>query len=80
MRKFGRPEPAQVVALARQLGLDHLGAELGHERAAERAGHDLRQLEHANATQRQGAFGHGERAALYQKRRLHPVTVDAGPP
>ena len=61
---FRGPEPAQVVALAGQLGLDHLGAELGHERAAKGPGDDLGQLEHADAGERQGAIGHGERAAL----------------
>src|SRR5262249_52432574 len=43
---FRGPEPAEIVALAGQLGLDHLGPEFGHERAAEWAGDDLRQLEH----------------------------------
>ena len=51
---FGGAEAAQIVAAAGHLGLDHLGAELGHERAAERAGHDLRQLQHADAFQRPG--------------------------
>jgi hypothetical protein len=58
------PEPAQVVALVGQLGLDDLGAELGHQRAAERAGDDLGQLEHADARQWQASVGHGDRPAL----------------
>src|SRR5262249_21606778 len=61
---LGGAETAEVVALAGQLRLDHLGAELGHESAAERAGHDLRQLEDADARERQGAIRHGEGGIL----------------
>ncbi|PYM72063.1 MAG: hypothetical protein DME10_13945 [Candidatus Rokuibacteriota bacterium] len=61
---LGGSEPSEIVTLARQLCLDHLGAEFGHERAAEGASHDLCQLEDADAGQGQGAVGHGERAAL----------------
>src|SRR5215831_17480424 len=64
---LGGPEAAEVVALAGELRLDHLGAELGHEGAAERAGHDLRQLEDADARERQGAIGHGEGRILADK-------------
>ena len=42
---FGGPETPEVVAPPRHLGLDHLGAELRHERAAEGAGDDLGELE-----------------------------------
>ena len=54
-----RAEAPQVVAAARHLGLDHLGAELGHERAAERAGHHLSQFEHPDAIERTARVGHG---------------------
>src|SRR5207248_3080080 len=43
---LARAEAAEVVALARHLRLDDLGAELGHERAAERARDHLGQLQH----------------------------------
>src|SRR5262249_28981091 len=56
---LGGAEAAEVITLAGQLRLDHLGAELGHESAAERAGHDLRQLENADARERQGSHGEG---------------------
>ena len=53
-----RPQPTKIVAAAGHLGLDHLGAELGHERAAERAGDNLRELEHADAFERSAGSGH----------------------
>src|SRR3989442_14830058 len=46
-----RAEAPEVVAPAGHLGLDHLGPELGHERAAERAGDHLRELEHPDSVQ-----------------------------
>ena len=61
---LGRPEAPEVVALARQLGLDHLGAELRHEGAAERAGHDLRQLENPDTGQGQRTISHGSSIPL----------------
>ena len=51
---LGRAEAPEVVAPAGHLGLDHLGAELGHQRAAERAGDDLGELEHADSVERTG--------------------------
>src|SRR5262249_54070058 len=64
-----RAEAAQVVALAGQLGLDDLGAELRHEGAAERPGDDLGELEHADAGQREAGVGHGGPAALWHRAR-----------
>src|SRR4030095_7855614 len=58
---LGGAEAPEVVAFARQLGLDHLRAELRHEGAAEGPGHDLRQLENADAGQGQRTVGHDER-------------------
>jgi hypothetical protein len=46
-----RAEASEVVAPAGHLGLDHLGPELGHERAAERAGDHLSELEHPDSVQ-----------------------------
>ena len=46
-----RPAP-RVVALARLLDLDHLGAHVGEDHGAERAGEDAREVEDANAGER----------------------------
>jgi hypothetical protein len=42
-------EAARIVARARRLDLDHLGAEVGEQRRAIRPRHDAREIEHANA-------------------------------
>ena len=52
------PQPAEVIATARHLGLDDLGAEFGHQGAAERTGHDLGELENPDTVERAGAIGH----------------------
>jgi hypothetical protein len=44
-----RPHAPHIVAAPGHLDLDHLGAELGHQRAAEWPGDDLRQLQDPNA-------------------------------
>ena len=46
-----RAEAPEVVAPARHLGLDHLGPELRHERAAERARDHLSELEHPDSVE-----------------------------
>src|SRR5262249_62373424 len=60
---LARAEAPQIVAAAGHLGLDHLGPELGHQRAAERTGDDLGELEHADAFERAAGLCHG--AAVY---------------
>jgi hypothetical protein len=60
---LGRAEAPEVVAPPGHLGLDHLGTEFGHQCAAERAGDDLGELEHADSLQRAAGLGHG--AAVY---------------
>src|SRR5436309_1166957 len=60
---LGRAETPEVVTAAGHLGLDHLGAELGHQRAAERAGDHLGELEHPDSLQRSSGLCHG--AAVY---------------
>ena len=67
-----RSEPPQVVAAAGNLGLDHLGAELRHQRAAERTGDHLGELEDADSLERQAGLCHG--AAVYQ---TGPATMRA---
>ena len=44
-----RPEPAEVVTRSGLLDLDHLGAELAEERAAERGGHKRSEVEDGQA-------------------------------
>src|SRR5262249_11758864 len=46
-------------------GLDHLRAELGHQRAAERTGNHLGELEHADAFQRKSGLCHGAGVYLF---------------
>ena len=56
---LGRAEAPEIVAPAGHLGLDHLGAELGHQRAAERTGDDLGELEHTDSLERAAGLCHG---------------------
>ena len=51
-----RAPAARVVALARPLDLDHLGAEIGKELGGPRASEDTAKIENANSGQ---ANGHG---------------------
>src|SRR5947209_3694849 len=60
---LGRPQAPQVVTAAGYLGLDHLGAELGHQRAAEWAGDHLGELEHPDSVEWAARLCHG--AAVY---------------
>ena len=53
-----RAEAAQIVADARLLDLDHLGAEFAEERRAERRGQIRREIEHDHAGERPGRIGH----------------------
>ena len=55
---LGGTETPQVVTAARHLGLDHLGAELGHEHTAEGTGHHLGQLEDAYSLKRKTCGRH----------------------
>ena len=55
---------ARVVAARQFLDLDHVGAEVGEQRAAGGAGHDLRELEHAHAGERSGMRRAGRRARV----------------
>ncbi len=62
---------ARVVAARQLLDLDHVGAHVGEHQAGRRAGHDLREFEHAHA---------GERTAVRRPRRrlllwAHRVSV-----
>src|SRR5207249_11670555 len=51
-------EAAQIVADARRLDLDHLGAEFAEERRAERRGQIRREVEHGDAGEPRGGVGH----------------------
>ena len=53
----GRPPGAGVVALARQLDLDHVGAHVAQHHRAIGAGHDAREIDDANAAQGQRSGG-----------------------
>ena len=48
---------ARIVAAGQLLDLDDVGAHVGEHHAARRAGHDLRELEHAHAGERAGRGG-----------------------
>src|SRR5262249_51797126 len=58
-------EAPQVVPPARHLGLDHLGAELGHQHAAERTGDDLGELEHTDSLEWAAGLCHGAGVYLF---------------
>ena len=49
--------PARLVAATRWLYLDHVGTQVGQQHAGIRPRHDLANVEHANAGQRQRASG-----------------------
>src|SRR5262249_7299714 len=63
------PEPPEIVALTRLLDLDHVGAQLAEQSAAEGRGHEGREIEDDETVQRSahriswgdGRFGAGRR-------------------
>ena len=55
---------ARVVAAGQLLDLDHVGTEVREQRAAGRARHDLRELEHAHARERPRMRRAGRRAGV----------------
>ena len=53
-----RPKRAQVVAAAGPLELDHVGAEVAHQRGAVRPRDDAREIEDADALEHHRAVSH----------------------
>src|SRR5207302_9280533 len=60
---LSRAQTPEAVTEAGNLGIDQPGAEIGHQRAAERAGDHLGELERPDSLQRSPRLCHG--AAVY---------------
>ena len=68
-RHGGRSETAGVVAAARLLDLDHIGAQITEHLRAGRPGQDARQVEHLQPPQRPTGFAHPPLRSAHRSRR-----------